>query len=103
MVQYLKLHDLSPDELGRLMRRAEKDIRDLLPLAQEVIDRVRVEGDAAVVDYARRFDAKGFEASMLKATPEDFAAARALRDAENRAARELAELLRIVVAQDLAR
>lgn len=34
---------------------------------------------------------------------QDFAAARALRDAENRAARELAELLRIVVAQDLAR
>lgn len=31
-----------------------------------------------------------------------FAAARALRDAENRAARELAELLRIVVAQELA-
>lgn len=32
-----------------------------------------------------------------------FAAARAVRDAENRAARELAELLRLVVAQDLAR
>jgi LPS-assembly lipoprotein len=34
---------------------------------------------------------------------QDFAAARAERDAENRAARELAELLRIVVAQELAR
>ena len=32
-----------------------------------------------------------------------FAAARAVRDAENRAARELAELLRVVVAQELAR
>lgn len=32
-----------------------------------------------------------------------FAEARAVRDAENRAARELAELLRIVVAQELAR
>ncbi len=90
MVQYLKLHDLSPDELGRLMRRAEKDIRDLLPLAQEVIDRVREEGDAAVVDYARRFDAKGFEASMLKATPEDFAAARAALSPEVIAAIEAA-------------
>lgn len=76
MVQYLKLNELSTEELGRLMRRAEKDIRDLFPLAQEVIDRVRVEGDAAVVDYARRFDAKNFEASMLRATPDDFAAAR---------------------------
>ena len=34
---------------------------------------------------------------------QDFAAARAVRDAENRAARELAELLRLVVGQELAR
>lgn len=34
---------------------------------------------------------------------QDFAAARAVRDAENRAARELAELLRLVVAQALER
>ncbi|MBI5669897.1 MAG: histidinol dehydrogenase [Chloroflexi bacterium] len=58
------------------MRRAETDIRNLLPLAQEVIDRVRQEGDAAVVDYARRYDAKNFNASMLCATPADFASAR---------------------------
>ena len=34
---------------------------------------------------------------------QDFAAERAVRDAENRAARELAELLRLVVGQELAR
>jgi LPS-assembly lipoprotein len=34
---------------------------------------------------------------------QEFAALRALRDAENRAARELAELLRIAIAQDLER
>lgn len=34
---------------------------------------------------------------------QEFAARRAVRDAENRAARELAELLRLVVAQDLER
>lgn len=34
---------------------------------------------------------------------QEFAAQRALRDAENRAARELAELLRIVIAQELAK
>ncbi len=82
MVQYLKLDQLSKDELARLLRRAEKDIRDLFPLAQEVIDRVRIEGDAAVVDYARRFDAKDFTASMLRATPADFAAARSALSAE---------------------
>ena len=80
MVQYLKLQDLSKDDLNRLLRRAEKDIRDLFPLAQEVIDRVRTEGDAAVVEYARKWDAPNFEASMLRATPQDFAAARAALD-----------------------
>jgi LPS-assembly lipoprotein len=34
---------------------------------------------------------------------QEFAAFRAQRDAENRAARELAELLRLVIAQDLSR
>ncbi len=76
MVQYLKLDELSKDELARLLRRAEQDISDLFPLAQEVINRVRADGDAAVVEYARKFDAKDFNASMLRATPEDFAAAR---------------------------
>jgi LPS-assembly lipoprotein len=34
---------------------------------------------------------------------QEFAAVRAQRDAENRAARELAELLRLAIAQDLSR
>lgn len=58
------------------MRRAEKDIRDLLPLAQQVIDRIRIEGDAAVIDYARQFDAANFELTMIRATREDFDKAR---------------------------
>ena len=76
MVQFLILKDLTSDQRTKIMRRAEKDIRDLLPLAQEVIDRVRLEGDAGVVYYARKFDAPAFEASLLRAAPEDFAAAR---------------------------
>lgn len=76
MVQFLKLNELSAEQRARLMRRAEKDIRDLLPLAQEVIDKVRTNGDAALVEYARRFDEPNFEAGMLRATEADFAEAR---------------------------
>ena len=90
MIQFWKLNEISAEQRAKIMRRAEKDISDLLPLAQEVIDRVRNEGDAAVVDYARRFDAPNFEASMLRATPEDFAAARAQVSAEVIAAIEAA-------------
>ena len=77
MVQFLEFATLEKSQLDRLMRRAEKDIRDLLPLAQEVIDAVRTRGDKAVVEYARKFDAPNFDASLIKATPDDFASARA--------------------------
>jgi histidinol dehydrogenase len=76
MVQFLKLQELSPDQLARIMRRSEKDIRDLFPLAQEVIDKIRIGGDSAVVEFARRFDATNFEAHMLRATHGDFESAR---------------------------
>lgn len=81
-IQFLELGRLTPEQRTRIMRRAEKDIRDLLPLADEVINRVRTEGDTAVVEYARKFDAPNFTVTMLKATPEDFAAARAAVSAE---------------------
>jgi histidinol dehydrogenase len=82
MIQFWELSELTPEALGKIMRRAETDIRALLPLAQEVIDRVREGGDAAVVEYARRFDAPGFEARMLRARAEDFAKARDALDAQ---------------------
>lgn len=90
MIQFLELSQLSADQRHRLMRRAEQDISDLLPLAAEVIGKVRAEGDAAVVAYAQQFDAKNFDATMLRATPEDFAAARAALEPEVIAAIELA-------------
>ena len=77
-IQLWKLHELAPETRAKIMRRAETDIRSLFPLAQEVIDRVRLEGDAAVVDYARKFDnAPTFEAHMMRTKREDFDAAQA--------------------------
>lgn len=89
-IQFRELATLSAEEKARLMRRSEQDIRDLLPLAQTVIDRVRTKGDAAVVQYARQFDAKNFKASMLRAKPKDFRAARASLSREVIGAIELA-------------
>ncbi|MEM6284837.1 MAG: histidinol dehydrogenase [Chloroflexota bacterium] len=76
MIQFFELDKLTDDEMAKIMRRSETDISNLLPLAQEVTGRIRNEGDAAVVEYARKFDAENFTAEMLRATPEDFKAAR---------------------------
>ncbi|MBZ0283283.1 MAG: histidinol dehydrogenase [Anaerolineae bacterium] len=80
MIQFWKLSQMTPDQLNRIMRRAETDIRDLLPIAQSVIDKVRTDGDVAVVEYTRKFDTAQFTAPMLRATAEDFAAARSVVD-----------------------
>ncbi len=89
-IQLWELSKLDSEARMAIMRRAEKDIRDLLPLAEAVIDNVRQRGDAAVVDYARQFDAEGFEAEMLKASAADFAAARKSLEPEVIAAIEAA-------------
>lgn len=81
-IQFLELDKLTDEQRRKIMRRAETDISNLLPSTQAVIDDVRENGDKAVVKYARQWDAENFEASMLRATPEDFARARANVDPE---------------------
>ncbi|MBZ0308640.1 MAG: histidinol dehydrogenase [Anaerolineae bacterium] len=76
MIQFWELNRLEPAQRAKILKRAETDIRNLLPLAQQVIDRVREAGDAGVVEFTRRFDVPDFEATMLKATAEDFKQAR---------------------------
>jgi histidinol dehydrogenase len=77
-VNLWELDKISAEELTRIKRRAEVDIRSLLPLAQEVIQRVQAEGDQAVLDYTRKYDAADFSIESLRATPDDFATARKL-------------------------
>src|SRR5436190_12534046 len=76
MIQVRELAKLSPADLAVIMRRAEQDISSLLPTAQAVIDRVKTDGDAALVEYTRKFDAPNYTADQICATPEDFARAR---------------------------
>lgn len=81
-IQFWELDQIDSATLKRIHRRAEQDISQLLPLAKEISDDVRDNGDEAVVKYARKFDAEGFTAQMLRATPEDFAAARSRLEPE---------------------
>lgn len=77
MVQFWKRDALTEAQLEKIMRRAEQDISDLIPLAEEVAQRIRTEGDAAVVAFTRKYDAPNFTVDDLRATPADFEAARA--------------------------
>lgn len=81
-IQFMRWAEVSPTDKARLLRRAETDISSLFPLAQEVIDKVRTQGDKGVVKYARKFDAPKFTARMLRAKPSDFRAARKVVSAD---------------------
>jgi len=85
-IKVRELSNIPPAELARIMRRAEQDISDLLPVAEEVIGRVRREGDAAVVAYTRKFDAPDFTPGQIRASEADFAVARESLPADVRAA-----------------
>ena len=76
MIQFWENKKLDSDTRSKIMRRAEQDISNLLPLAQQVVQKVQSEGDTAVVEYAREFDSKNFTAEMLKASSKDFKLAR---------------------------
>ena len=56
----------------------------------EILERVRREGDAALVDYCRRFDCPAMTLAQLRVSPEEFAQADREVDPEFRASLELA-------------
>ena len=77
VTRILKLSELTPDQLLKLQRRSELDIDQAIAVAQEVIERVRVQGDEGVIHYARTFDYEGATTANLRVTAAEFAEAEA--------------------------
>lgn len=74
------------DIAGRSLAFRKKDIQAV----ETILDTVRRKGDAALVDYTRRFDAPGFDAGRLEVSQEEIRAAirsvdRTFKRAMNRA------------------
>lgn len=76
MVRILKLANMTAAELSSLKKRAELDINNALSVAQEVIDKIRTNGDAGVIEYVRKFDYQGATVENIKVSEAEFAAAR---------------------------
>jgi histidinol dehydrogenase len=67
-----ELSTLSAEQRSTLMRRAEQDITSLLPRAQEIIERVRRDGDNALAEFTRELDAKNYTVENIRVKPEEF-------------------------------
>ncbi|WP_201789149.1 histidinol dehydrogenase [Scytonema hofmannii] len=76
VVRILRLAEMTPQDLSALKRRAELNIEQALSIAKEVIDQIRQRGDAALIEYVRKFDYAGAELENLKVSEQEFADAR---------------------------
>ncbi len=88
MTRILKLSQLSYEEIATLKRRSESNIDEATKIAQSVIDKIRAEKDAAVLEFVRRFDYPSATIESLKVTPAEFEEAHRLIEPELKTAIE---------------
>ena len=87
--------ELSPPQREALFRRAEADLGPALEAVRPVLERVRREGDRALVELTRRFEGASLPAGSLRVEERAFAAAeRALPAALKEAIRAAVENVR---------
>jgi histidinol dehydrogenase len=89
----VSLNASAPDfdeQLRALLDRRRDEEDDAERIAAEIIRRIRLEGDAAVIDYTRRFDRLELSPARLRIGAEEIAAAVSRCDGRELAALALA-------------
>jgi histidinol dehydrogenase len=89
-MKFYRLSQLSSEEYRSLLRRSEADITKHLTLAAEVINRVREEGDKAILDYTLKFDGISLEDKGFRVTDDELEEAYGRLDAKSRETLEYA-------------
>ena len=69
-----RLAEVEATEYARLMQRSAADVQRVLPQVQAIMEAVRERGDAAVREFAARFD--GVRLHDIRVSAEERAAAR---------------------------
>ncbi|MEX2442313.1 MAG: histidinol dehydrogenase [Alkalispirochaeta sp.] len=85
-VHVYRWSEAKPEVRRRLLRRSQTDINDLLDTVQPIVERVRSEGDAALLELTAQFDHARIGELGIAVTPEEFShAERSLDDPLRRA------------------
>jgi histidinol dehydrogenase len=71
-VSRYELGNLSTAERAALLRRTEADLEPFIDAVRPIIQAVRLEGDRALIRYARELDGADLDAKGLQATDGDF-------------------------------
>lgn len=75
MIKIYKWNNTSSEEKEKILKRAQLNMDGIKPVANAWIERVRNEGDKAVLEYIREFDDPKFELSSLRVSEKDIAEA----------------------------
>lgn len=75
MIPIFQNSELIGSDRSKLFRRAQADIEALLPEVKVWIEKIRLDGDSAVVEYVRTFDCPTFSADQIRVSKEDIAKA----------------------------
>ena len=84
IMNFYRLRDLGAESYNRLLRRSEIDISEYIHLAREVIERVRKEGDDALLYYTDKFDGVTLEKKQLRVSAKEIEDAYGALDARTR-------------------
>ena len=71
MIQILKWSDTPNDVKEKIMKRAQADMEPIQQSVAEWIEKVKNKGDAAILEYIRKFDAPNFQIERLRVNKED--------------------------------
>jgi histidinol dehydrogenase len=74
-VRILTWRSLSGGEKKRILSRSEQDISSAIPQVEQIIERVRAEGDQALIHYTRQFNGADISGMPLAVQEDEFARA----------------------------
>jgi histidinol dehydrogenase len=101
-VRVLAWGSLPEQEKRKILARSEQDIAEVMPRVRDIIERVRTEGDRALVEYTRQFNDADISGMPLAVSGREFdEAEQALDDSVKDAIRFCAANVRAYHAQQL--
>ncbi len=74
-IQKFRWDTLSDEGRNRILKRSGRDIDSLTEVVRPIMESVRVEGDRALIRYAREFDGADLTAAGVQVSPDEFTAA----------------------------
>lgn len=83
-IGFYKWSDTGEQVKMRILRRAQADIEDVLPKVKPIVEDVRLRGDAALLEYAQKFDRAALQS--LKVSDAEFETAKKTIDPALKAA-----------------